>query len=217
MSSLKLFIKDSQAEVLTPIVRVRVSHQMVSCDSIVTRPQLVQEGQKSEIYIDNIELLSPCHQNITIPVKVGVGINFETLQTKTIFLIIRFTTKQSEKFKIVSPSDYRDAFILATYDEDDSNKVIFYTGVNYTGDAYRYKIGDSYDFYPGPYSGNPLNDKFKSVKVGRNCSLHAWEFGEYTCGSPTIERKGLFKIFTEDTPDMALGDGLSSFVVIHRH
>ncbi|MFD9655821.1 beta/gamma crystallin domain-containing protein [Streptomyces mirabilis] len=49
-------------------------------------------------------------------------------------------------------------------------EVTFYSRLNYTGDAHTYAVGTDENLHPGE-----LNDKFKSVKVGRKAKVLAWQ------------------------------------------
>ncbi|MFG2261117.1 beta/gamma crystallin domain-containing protein [Streptomyces mirabilis] len=49
-------------------------------------------------------------------------------------------------------------------------EVTFYSRPNYTGDAHTYAVGTDENLHPGE-----LNDKFKSVKVGRKAKVLAWQ------------------------------------------
>ncbi|MDT0466650.1 beta/gamma crystallin domain-containing protein [Streptomyces gibsoniae] len=79
-------------------------------------------------------------------------------------------------------------------------EVTFYTRPNYMGDAHTYALGTDENLYPGE-----LNDKFKSVKVGRKVKILAWQHGNQT---------GKYREWDLDQPDISDIGGLTRFKVV---
>ena len=202
-----------------PIGRTRITKDgKVFCESMVCRSQFFEHQEEEEentIIFESIRVLS--NNNVTaaavIAVEDKVDIDFDALETSIILFSVSFTTKYPKAIKKIFPHDPKDAFLYALYDEGNiegnignSDKVSFYTEKNFTGQCYTYKIGDSIDFTN--IHTNPLNDKFKSAKVGSKCKLIVWADGGYS--GPT-------KTLLEDTADLNLSNkGLSSFVITYR-
>ncbi len=213
LNEIRLNIMNDQGGAMSiqlPIERIKISKDKVYCESMLIESQFSgQDG--SEIYLESVNIMS---DNNTIAASLitdeaKVDINFEKLQTPILLFSACFTTKYPKAISRIMPTDSKDAFIYALYDENDmSKRVIFYTGKNFTGDSYVYKIGDSYNFFYDSETRNPLNDAFKSVKVGSKCKLYTW-------GSGTYSKEKV--IFLEDSADMKLShNGLSSFVITHK-
>ncbi|MFF5131312.1 beta/gamma crystallin domain-containing protein [Streptomyces syringium] len=80
------------------------------------------------------------------------------------------------------------------------DQVTFYTGLNYTGDAHTYDIGDAVRFA----EEDPLNDKFLSVKLGRRARILAWQHGS---------QRGNYREWEADQPDISNIGGLTRFKV----
>ncbi|MBW8801423.1 MAG: hypothetical protein JF597_50155 [Streptomyces sp.] len=79
-------------------------------------------------------------------------------------------------------------------------EVTFYTRTNYTGDAHTYVVGADENLYPGG-----LNDKFKSVRVGRKAKVLAWQHANQT---------GKYQEWDIDQPDISDIGGLTRFKVV---
>ena len=79
-------------------------------------------------------------------------------------------------------------------------EVTFYTQVNYSGDAHVYRVGADENLYPGE-----LNDRFKSVKVGRKAKVLAWQHGNQT---------GKYREWDLDQADFSDIGGLTRFKVV---
>ncbi|MES2142008.1 MAG: beta/gamma crystallin domain-containing protein [Pseudomonadota bacterium] len=200
-----------------PIARTRITEEgKVFCESMVSRSQFnlrpQEEGEEEEennLTLEGIRVIADNNNTAASIVIVGdkVDIDFDALETGFILLSVNFTTEYPKAIKKKFLNDPKDAFIYTLYDEGNiasSDKVTFYTEKNFTGQRYTYKVGDSVDFSDN--TDHPLNDLFKSVKVGSNCKLIAWEHGWY---------KGSKKTFLIDTPDMGFS-GLSSFAIASR-
>lgn len=79
-------------------------------------------------------------------------------------------------------------------------EVTFHTGTNYTGDAHTYVVGSDENLYPGG-----LNDRFKSVRVGRKAKVLAWQHANQT---------GKYREWDVDQPDISDIGGLTRFKVV---
>ncbi|MGW4125114.1 beta/gamma crystallin domain-containing protein [Nocardia sp. NPDC004711] len=83
-----------------------------------------------------------------------------------------------------------------------SNQAVFFTQVSYQGDPYTYSIEDGVVEVTGS-----LNDRFKSVKVGADAKVLAWQ--NYGFG-------GHYAEWETDQPDISSIGGLSVFTVTYR-
>jgi hypothetical protein len=79
-------------------------------------------------------------------------------------------------------------------------EVTFYTRPNYTGDAHTYAVGTDENLHPGE-----LNDRFKSVKVGRKAKVLAWQHSN---------QSGKYREWDLDQPDISDIGGLTRFKVV---
>jgi hypothetical protein len=79
-------------------------------------------------------------------------------------------------------------------------EVTFYSRLNYTGDAHTYAAGTDEKLHPGE-----LNDKFKSVKVGRKAKVLAWQHSN---------QSGKYREWDLDQPDISDIGGLTRFKVV---
>ncbi|MFF4961639.1 beta/gamma crystallin domain-containing protein [Streptomyces sp. NPDC001222] len=79
-------------------------------------------------------------------------------------------------------------------------EVTFYTRPDYMGDAHTYALGTDENLHPGE-----LNDKFKSVKVGRKVKILAWQHSNQT---------GKYREWDLDQPDISDIGGLTRFKVV---
>jgi len=82
------------------------------------------------------------------------------------------------------------------------NQAAFFTEKNYGGDKFEYEIGPAVSL-----PGN-LNDRFKSVKVGTNAKVIAWQHYSET---------GYYREWTGDVPDISNIGGLSRFQVVSHN
>ena len=83
------------------------------------------------------------------------------------------------------------------------DQVIFYTGENYTGDAYLANIGDAVDLYRN-YPDQ--HDKLKSVKIGSASKILLYQDDDF---------HGKERELIADTSPLAVG-GMSSFKVLQK-
>jgi hypothetical protein len=202
--------------IILPVERVRITEAgKVYCETMLTQQQLNLSGPEEEeagAVLLSIEVQAD-NQKIAASTEVTdvkVDIDFEKLQTPIVLFSVNFVTQHPKVIKkgIMDKQNPKDTFIYALYDESinsEGNSVTFYTEKNYGGDPYSYKIGDTHSFYN---YNHPLNDKFKSVKLGPKCQVHVWEDGQYA-GKETI--------FTKNSPDMNIGhSGISSFAITYN-
>ncbi len=206
-----LNIEGDEAPLDIPIGRMKVTQDgKICCESMVTQSQFKLSEENNEVYLGSIKVVAENKHIAAAIITPGnkPDIDFEKLQTPVVLLSVTFKTEYPKVIGKILPNDPKEAFIYALYDEDissnESEEVSFYTGINFTGDRYTYKVG-----YCGDYpSTHPLNDKFKSVRVGSKCKLYVWEDGYH---------KGKQTIFTADSANMNIGgNGLSSFTIIHN-
>ncbi|BBB15386.1 uncharacterized protein RVIR1_09060 [Candidatus Rickettsiella viridis] len=86
-----------------------------------------------------------------------------------------------------------------------SNEIIFYSEKEFSGLSFKYRIGDKVNFTNGPH---PLNDLFKSAKLGSYCKVTLYEDGDYVGKN--------YDIIT-DTANIQLDHGgISSFIVDYK-
>ncbi|MFD4948774.1 beta/gamma crystallin domain-containing protein [Streptomyces sp. NPDC058409] len=79
-----------------------------------------------------------------------------------------------------------------------SDNATFYTQLAYAGDAHSYKLGSDESLYPGD-----LNDKFKSLRVGKLVKVLAWQHNE----------SGQYREWDTDQENITDIGGLSRFKV----
>jgi hypothetical protein len=79
------------------------------------------------------------------------------------------------------------------------NEACFFTEYKYEGERHCYPLDTHEDLWPGA-----LNDKFKSVTVGRSVKVLAWQHGDGT---------GAYREWSVDEPDITDIGGLSRFTV----
>jgi hypothetical protein len=80
------------------------------------------------------------------------------------------------------------------------DQVTFYAQLSFAGEAHTYDLGADENLHPGE-----LNDKFKSVKVGRQAKVLAWQHANQT---------GKYREWDLDQADITGIGGLSRFKVI---
>ncbi|CAM3667813.1 beta/gamma crystallin domain-containing protein [Xenorhabdus thuongxuanensis] len=80
---------------------------------------------------------------------------------------------------------------------------IFYTEKNYSGDIYAY----SENSQEVNLIGTPLNDKFRSVKIGTNSIVFAWRHGNDS------QAGQIYREWDTSQPDISDIQGLSKFIV----
>ena len=209
-----LSIEGDELPLDIPIGRMKVTQDgKICCESMVTQSQFNLSAEKNEVYLESIKVVA---ENKYIAASIITSgnkpdIDFEKLQTPVVLLSVTFKTEYPKVIGRILPNDPKEAFIYALYDEEpgsndnDSERVSFYTGINFTGNRYTYKVGDSLDFTD---VSHPLNDQFKSVKVGSKCKLYVWADGCH---------RGQQTIFTTDSANMNISNnGLSSFAILHN-
>lgn len=195
-----------------PIGRMKVTQDdKICCEGMVSQSQLNLSEEINEVYFESVKIIAGNKHVVATTTTAGnkPDIDFEKLQTSVVLLSVTFKTDYPKGIGKILTNDPKEAFIYALYDEctssNASEEVSFYTGINFTGDRYTFKIGDSLDFGDGSH---PLNYKFKSVKVGSKCKLYVWASGWY---------RGQQTIFTADSANMNSSNyGLSSFTIIHN-
>jgi DUF2075 family protein len=80
------------------------------------------------------------------------------------------------------------------------NEACFYTEFKFEGDSHCYPLGTEENLWPGS-----LNDRFKSVQVGRKVKVLAWQHAN---------NSGKYREWSIDQDDITDIDGLSRFNVV---